>query len=358
MLKHDADGFYDLLAINDSEDLVIQIGNGDGTFSSPSVIPLDFTPVSIALGDVDGDGLKDLLVIDDSGDLSLSLNEGLGSFGDETVIDVGLVLGESIVDVVVGHLDDDGLLDVFVAINGLLNARVALFENDGNGGFLSRVDLDFGLLASALSVDVDDVNGDGAGDIMVKGLLGSVYSMLSDGLGGLSLPSLSIAGLPTGNIYFADFNNDGVPDMVALDEVLGLVTLRLGLGDGSYGSGTSVSVGLLPSDLVMVDINGDGSQDVISVNIGDSSLNVLLGDGLGGLVNAVGGILDDLLGVIGGLGVNLPVAVVSADFNGDCRWDLAIWSDLNNEYIITLNQSGPDSSDLIFCSVFEDQSVN
>lgn len=349
---------FDLLAINGSSELVIQEGNGNGTFSNPSVIPLNFTPVSIELGDIDSDGLKDLLAIDASGDFSLSINDGMGGFNGETVLDLGLQLGESTVEIAVGYLDGDELVDAFVAINGLLNSRVAIFENDGMGGFMNRVDLDFGLLSTVVAIDVADVNGDGDGDVIAKGLLGALYTAISDGVGGLSSPALSIGSLPTGNIYFNDFNNDGFPDLVVLDEVLGLVSVRLGLGDGTYGTGTSVNVGLLPSDLVMVDINGDGNQDAITINIGDNSANVLLGDGLGGLVNTVGQLLTDLLGIIGGLGPNLPISVVSADFNGDCRWDMAVWSGLTNEYIITLNQSGPDPADLIFCSVFEDQSAN
>jgi hypothetical protein len=153
-------------------------------------------------------------------------------------------------------------------------------------------------------------------------------------------------------------NNDGVIDLLVLDNLLGILTVKLGNGDGSFASGTSISVGLLPSDLVSVDINHDGLQDVVVLNVGANSVTVLLGDGLGGVVEAVGQILDDLLGVIGGLGSGLPIAMVSADFNGDCRYDLAIWSDLTGEYIITLNQNGPSLSDLIFCSVFDDMSIN
>lgn len=358
VLDHNADHVFDLLAINSSNQLIYQAGNGDGTFANPSVISLDFTPVSVELGDINGDNIKDLIALDSDGDVSWSLNDGLAGFDDESILDLGLVLGEVVVDLKLGHYNNDDLLDVFVVVNGLLNARVSVFENDPNGDFLARVDIDLGLLATAVSVDVADINADGIDDINIKGLLGGLYSILSDGLGGFDAPSLSLGSLPTGNIYFNDFNNDGFPDLVVLDEVLGLVSVRLGLGDGTYGVGTSVNVGLLPSDLVMVDINGDGNQDAITINIGDNSANVLLGDGLGGLVDTVGQLLTDLLGVIGGLGPNLPISVVSADFNGDCRWDVAVWSGLTNEYIITLNQSGPDPSDLIFCSVFEDQSAN
>ena len=205
---------------------------------------------------------------------------------------------------------------------------------------------------------IGDFNEDGYSDILVRSLLGVLHSVLSDGLGGFNSPGSALSGLPAGSIYFNDMNNDGVLDLLALDNLLGILTVSLGNGDGSFASGTTINVGVLPGDLIAVDINHDGFQDVIVLNVGGSSVTVLLGDGLGGLVEAVGQILDDLLGVIGGLIGGLPVAMVSADFNGDCRVDIAIWSDLNEEYVITLNQTGPDPSDLIFCAVFDDLSAN
>ncbi len=334
-----------------------QLGDGLGGLTSPELIPLDFTPSMIDIGDLNNDQQDDLVAIDVNGDLSLSLGDGLGGFGDEVTVPFGFGVGEFVADVKVGLIDDDALLDVVVLVNNVLNSRVVILINDGNGGFESFVDVGLlTVLGTAVSVDAGDFNGDGFGDFMVKDLLGVLNSVLSDGLGSFQVPDVTLSGLPTGNIYFNDLNSDGDLDSFVLDELFGLLSVRLGNGDGSFASGFSIGVGALPSDFIMVDINYDGINDVVSVNTGSNSINVLLGDGLGGLVDAVGQVLDDLLGEIGGLG--LPIAVVSADFNGDCRYDLAIWDDITDSYIVTLNQAGPDPAELIFCSVFEDQSAD
>ncbi len=334
-----------------------QLGDGIGGLTLPELIPLDFTPSMIDIGDLNNDQQDDLVAIDVNGNLSLSLGDGLGGFGDEMTIAFGLGLGDVVADVKVGLIDDDALQDVAVLANNTLGSRVVVMINNGSGGFSSHADVQLAsVLGVATSIDIRDFNGDRFGDFLVKDLLGVLNSVLSDGLGSFQEPDVILSGLPAGNIYFNDLNNDGHLDSLVLDELFGSLEVRLGNGDGSFASGFSFGVGVLPNDLIMLDVNYDGANDVITLNPGSNSINVLLGDGLGGLVEVGGQVLDDLLGEIGGLG--LPVAVVSADFNGDCRYDLAVWDDTIDSYIVTLNQAGPDPAELIFCSVFEDQSAD
>ncbi len=359
VLRLDSDTHFDLLNVNGGQ-LFVQTGDGSGGINAPSLIPLDFTPEIIETGDIDADGLTDLIAVADDGELSVSLNDGLGSFADEVPITIGLGVGETVADVAVGLLNNDSFLDVAVVINGAVSSRAVILENDGMGGFSPFLGINLlSVLGNAVTIEIGDFNQDGFGDLLVNDLLGVLHSVLSDGLGGHETPDVSVVGLPIdGMVYFKDMNQDGSMDLIVLDKVLGLLTVRLGNGDGTFATGTSISVGLLPSDLVAVDINHDGFNDVIVINVGDNTATVLLSDGLGGLVVAVGQVLDDLMGVIGGLGAALPIAVVSADFNGDCRYDMAVWSDLTDEYIVTINQDGPDLNDLLFCSRFEDMSAN
>lgn len=341
----------DLVTINQLNNMLVQVNNGDGTFGLPTTMGLNFSPTDIDLADFNSDGLNDLVALDANGDLSLSLNNGVTGFLSETLLSLGLELTESVMNFIVGDLDADGHQDIVVAIDGLLNGRVVILYGNGGGGFDPHVDIELGLLSVATTaIYLSDLNVDSKMDIAIKDILGNVHMLLSDGLGDFSLPT-SIAGIPLGEIQFADMNQDDVPDMIVLDQLLGLVTIRLGNGDGTFLSGVGVSVGLTPTDLIVVDLNLDGNRDLVTVNLGDEEVGVFIGDGLGGLLELVGGLLEELIGIVPIL--DTPLTIISADFNQDCRVDIAVWSDITQSYIVQLNQSGPDENELIFCSVFE-----
>jgi hypothetical protein len=347
-----SDASVDLISITSADQLQVQTGDGSGNFTVPAMVSLDFNPVDIAIGDFDLDGYNDLLALDSNGVLSVSLNDQMGGFLDETTLNAGLVNLESITKLHLADTNLDGYLDVVVCVDGLLNARAVILPGNGMGGFGGAVDIEFtGVVVATADFQASDINGDGFPDMLVKDILGILSVVLSDGLGGFDIPVVVPGVLPTGNIYFADFNNDQLPDMVVLNDALGLTTLQINNGDGTFTSGTSVTVGLLPADMVAVDINYDGHQDMVVVNIGDNTVNVILGDGLGGLTDAVGQVLTDIIGTLPPL--NVPAAVVTSDVNGDCRRDLAIWNNTTEAYVIIINQTGPDPADLIYCSAFE-----
>lgn len=340
----------DLVHVNASDELRVEVGDGSGGFAAPVTVNLNIDPVDVNFGEFNSDGLIDLVALDSSGDLSISLNNGTNGFLSETVLSLGLQLTENIVDFQIGDIDGDGNQDIAVSVAGLLNGRVVLLYGDGLGGFAPNVDIELGLLTlGTVSFEIVDLNTDGVLDLVLKDTLGTLHLVLSDG-GTYQVPS-TLLGLPLGVIYFTDFNNDQIPDMIVLQEVLGVASVKLGNGDGTFIDGVNLSVGLTPTDLVTVDLNLDGNQDLVVVNLGDESINVFIGDGLGGLVELVGTVLEDLIGILPGL--SLPISLVSGDFNGDCRIDMAIWNSLTESYVIQLNQSGPDPSDLIFCSLFE-----
>ena len=120
---------------------------------------------------------------------------------------------------------------------------------------------------------------------------------------------------PSYGVAVADFNGDGIPDIVVTNAGgVNVVSVRLGNGDGTFQPQQDFQVGKVPTDVAVGDFNGDGIPDLVVSNNGDATVSVLLGNGGGTFQGQKTYGLDSLQ----------PYGVVVADFDGDGIADLAI----------------------------------
>ena len=134
------------------------------SFASPVNYPTGSNPDAGALGDFNGDGKPDLAVANNSSkNISVLLGNGDGTFGSKTDHDVGL----SAYGVVITDLNGDGKLDIVADTAFSLNNNVSVLLGNGNGTFQSRVDYAFSGLAQPNSILASDFNNDGKPDMVV-----------------------------------------------------------------------------------------------------------------------------------------------------------------------------------------------
>ncbi len=126
--------------------------------------------------------------------------------------------------VLIGDLDGDGLLDIYVANDGVGNA---LFRNRGDGTFEDRALAagtafnEDGTAEAGMGIAAGDVDGDGTADLLVTNLSAETHTMyfgegggfFHDGTSsaGLAAPSLAVTGFGTA---LEDFDRDGHLDLV------------------------------------------------------------------------------------------------------------------------------------------------
>ncbi|MFW6050825.1 MAG: FG-GAP-like repeat-containing protein [Myxococcota bacterium] len=263
----DADGVLDVAAITDTDgtvELVRWLGNGDGTFGEPEVVPIPPTIDAMAAGDLNGDGRADVVLVNgELQQLEVRLSDAMGVPGAATPIDHGDL---SFAPPAIADVTGDGLPDLVVGTG----MGVDVLLGDGAGGFGAAEPVP--LSQMPLQVDVADVDGDGRLDI-VTASEGTVEAALGDGAGGFASAGVSdTAGVFA--VAAGDLDGDGAADLVGVGTD-GLATF-VADGDGAFtDTGFRSEAGRLPERPAIGDFDGDGVPDLACVNRGSDDLTVV-----------------------------------------------------------------------------------
>jgi hypothetical protein len=163
---------------------------------------------------------------------------------------------------------------------------------------------------------VADFNRDGKLDFVVSATFyldeqPTPYVFLGNGDG--TFQTSKGIGQPLETLAVGDFNGDGIPDLAGTtydtQNFTGMVSVLLGNGDGTFTTASAYPLPAIPESLMTGDFNGDGKLDV-AVADQASGVYVFLGNGDGTFQNPV----------ISNIG-NLNLAGAVGDFNGDGKLD-------------------------------------
>ncbi|MEP7062390.1 MAG: FG-GAP-like repeat-containing protein [Betaproteobacteria bacterium] len=295
-------------------------GNGTGAFAAAADTGTGVYPAFGAVGDFDNDGNLDFAIsFIGNNVVGTYLGDGHDAFrqfmdGPPVIAAAGLVSGD---------IDGDGNADLVVAktdSNGVNQQALVTLPGRGDGTFnpgyempvcngpghlvmadfnndavpdlallcgrddaialiLNRADhtIDFPPRIAGIPVPyrlaAADLNGDGNVDLVATSRYGMAIVLLNSGNGQFRNAGELWPGV--GDVVIADFNGDGVNDVAIVDPLNDLLSVFAGAGDGTFAAAVQTRTGNYPAGPAAVDVDGNGSVDLVFANTQDGSISIL-----------------------------------------------------------------------------------
>ena len=354
----DGDGDLDLVAgDDDAKSLLVFLQTSPGSFEPvpgvtlrPGASVLDDL-VSVAAEDLDGDGDPDLVAVDPGTDGILVFQQQRpGRFGIAPAVELLAVVSDfdDPVEVVVGDLDGNGLLDVASANRGSQSGTVFLqlfpgvFDPDPQVLRPPTATVD-----EVRTITLGDVDADGDLDVVLVSSDATVSTLSifvrrsEDDFGAVPTLELQLDAV-VDSITLADLDGDGDLDLACAakratpDSSLSIFR-QTAPGEFELSPGIELGLGSevleSPEQVVAADLDGDGDLDLVSANSVSGNLT--------GFRQISAGVFEAEPGIDLELpdGAASPVAVAVGDLDRD--GDLDLVSANTNNSLTVFRQTSP-----------------
>ena len=283
------DGKLDLVtSLFQTDSVSVQLGNGDGTFQAATTVLISagFGPAECHLVSLRGNGTLDLIVASfNVNQIAVLLGNGNGTFQPPAFYTVG-TSSNTPTSLTTGDFNHDGKLDVAVANTG--DNTISILTGNGSGALVVS-GTPIGVGHDPEAIRAGDFNADGYSDLAVANYRdGTVTTLLNNQNGTFTATTVSVgSGVNSGPQALAVIGSGSSLQLAVANYRDNTVSVLKSNGSGAFGAQTIVAVGRGPDDVSFADFNGDGIEDLVVSNYTDGSVDLLLGSS-GGSYTRVG----------------------------------------------------------------------
>ncbi len=279
----DGNGKPDLAVANSNSNTVSVLRNtaitgsvSTGSFTAKVDFATGSFPVSVAIGDVDGDGKPDLAVAN-QGSNTVSVFRNTATAGSIStgsfIAKMDFFTGFTPISVAIGDLDRDGKFDL--AVVNYSSNTVSILRNTATSGsvstgsFAARVDFATG--SFPYSVAIGDVDGDGKPDLAVANYGSNTVSVIRNTatsgsivIGNFTAKVDFATGTNPYSIAIGDLDSDGKPDLAMANSGSNSVSVLrnadfivMSIKNGAWNDPSTWNINRIPlsSESVIIDQN-------------------------------------------------------------------------------------------------------
>jgi hypothetical protein len=323
-------GITDLVMSQGSHLVGVYLGNGDGTFQ-PAGSYLTGGVAGIQLADLTSNGIADIVTSGGIDGVSVLLGNGDGTFKPRREY----LAGEGASGLVVTDLNGDGIPDIATA--NFNDGTVSVLLGNGDGTFQPAATYAVG--AGPIGIAAGPFGTDSSlPDLAVVSQptttrLGIVSVLVNHGDGTFAPHVDYSVGVDPFGIALGDFANTGTLDIAVANASSNTVSLLFGNGDHTFQPARNILVPGGPNRLVAADFNNDGNLDLAVTFPGPNRVSVLLGDGTGNFAPPLNFPTD-----------NDPLGIVTADLTNDGYADLVTANVIGRSFTVLLNDTVWDTA--------------
>ena len=325
----DHDTYSDLIIANvQNGTIVIWFGNENGTFERVNQVETNTDGQSfIVVHDFNQDSLLDIAISSTwMNQISILLGFGNGSFMTSRRYFTGY--SSLPFALVAGDFNQDDRQDLVVVNNGANN--IGVFLGYDSGVFQLYQEYETGPESNPKSIVLADFNEDGIIDIVVGNTQTNTIGVYLSKTDGFYLnQTIYSTGLDSSLSYVtqADVNHDQHIDIIFTASRGNFLGLFFGNGRGSFENLTTVmlSKDSSPHTVAVGDLNHDSNIDLVIGKYGIANIGILLGQGDGNFENETLYMTESIIS---------PEIVALADLNKDTHIDIIVVDSLSNNFSI------------------------
>lgn len=225
-------------------------------------------PSGVTMADFTDNGHVDFATTADNPDrILVYFNDGSGAFNLGSTFT--LPASSSPQDLIAGDLNNDGTMDLAVALRDPVGSVMILYNN-GGGVFTAGPTMTVGARPRGLTIG--DMNNDGWLDLAVVNRDANSASVLTNDAGTFTVQTFLTTGEPR-DAAFGDFNANGWLDLAVSDRDNRVIRI-FDNTNGVFAPGMVLSVGaqVRPDGVVAADLTGNGLIDIATATSSTSPL--------------------------------------------------------------------------------------